>query len=47
VSGGKTAREFAEQQKIDDFDGIGGLLNKRNPIGPRRFDLLPEDYSRP
>jgi hypothetical protein len=47
VSGGKTAREIAEQQKIDEFDGIGNLLNKRNPIGPRRFHLMPEGYSRP
>jgi hypothetical protein len=47
VSGGKTAREIAEQQKIDEFDGIGNLLNKRNPIGPRRFHVMPEGYSRP
>jgi hypothetical protein len=47
VSGGKTAREIAEQQKIDEFGGIGNMLNKRNPIGPRRFNLMPEGYSRP
>lgn len=46
VSGGKTAREIAEQQKIDEFGGIGNLLNKRNPIGPRRFNLMPDGYSR-
>jgi RHS repeat-associated protein len=48
VPGGKTAREIAEQQKIDEFpNGIDDLLNKRNPIGPRRFHLMPEGYSRP
>jgi hypothetical protein len=48
VSGGKTAREIAEQQKIDEFpNGIDSLLNKRNPIGPRRFHVMPERYSRP
>ena len=47
VPGGKTAREIAEQQKIDDFGGIAKLLNKRNPIGERRFDLMPQPYSRP
>ena len=46
VSGGKTAREIAEQQKIDELGGIGKLLNKRNPVGPRRFDLMPEGYAR-
>jgi hypothetical protein len=48
VSGGKTAREIAEQQKIDEFpNGIDDLLNKRNPIGPRRFHVMPAGYSRP
>jgi hypothetical protein len=48
VSGGKTAREIFEQHKIDEFpNGIADLLNKRNPIGPRRFHLMPEGYSRP
>lgn len=38
VTGGKTAREIAEQQKIDKLGGIGDLLlNQRNPIGPRRY----------
>jgi hypothetical protein len=46
VSGGKTAREIAEQQKIDELGGIGGLLNQRNPIGPRRFGMMPEGYTR-
>jgi hypothetical protein len=47
VPGGKTAREIAEQKMIDKLGGIGNLRNKRNPIGPRRFDLMPEGYSRP
>jgi hypothetical protein len=46
VLGGKTAREIAEQQKIDELGGIDNLLNQRNPIGPRRFGLMPEGYSR-
>lgn len=47
VSGGKTAREIAEQQKIDELGGVDSLLNIRNPIGARRFDLMPQPYSRP
>jgi hypothetical protein len=46
VSGGKTAREIAEQHKIDELGGIDQLLNRRNPIGPRRFGRMPEGYSR-
>jgi hypothetical protein len=46
VPGGKTAREIAEQQKIDELGGVGQLLNVRNPIGPRRFQLMPQPYSR-
>jgi hypothetical protein len=43
VWGGKTAREIAEQQRIDELGGIrSGLLeNIRNPIGPMRQNLLP------
>jgi hypothetical protein len=43
VSGGKTAREIAEQMKIDDLGGIkgGNLWNIRNPIGWARFGLMP------
>jgi RHS repeat-associated protein len=41
VSGGKTVREIAEQMKIDELGGIDNLLNKLNPIGPRRFELMP------
>ena len=48
VSGGKTAREIAEQLKIDsaEFGGIDNLLNKVNPIGVRRLDLMPDGYTR-
>ncbi len=41
VPGGKTQREVAEQLKIDELGGIGNLLNRVNPIGPRRVDLMP------
>jgi RHS repeat-associated protein len=41
VSGGKTAREIAEQLKIDEMGGIEKLLNEVNPIGPARFSLMP------
>jgi len=47
VPGGKTAREIAEQQRIDAAGGIDELLNVRNPIGKRRLDLMPQPYSRP
>jgi RHS repeat-associated protein len=47
VPGGKTAREIAEQHKIDQLGGITALGNLRNPIGPRRFRLMPEGYTRP
>ena len=47
VAGGKTAREVAEQQKIDQLGGIGELGNARNPIGRGRFGLMPKGYARP
>jgi hypothetical protein len=47
VTSGKTAREIAEQQKIDELGGIDALLNIRNPMGSRRFGLMPQPYSRP
>lgn len=47
VPGGKTARDIAEQFQIDALGGIDNLLNRINPIGPRRCDLMPEGYSRP
>jgi hypothetical protein len=40
--GGKTAREVAEQLRILDRGGVGNLENIRNPIGPRRANLLPQ-----
>ena len=46
VSEGRTAREIAEQKQIDELGGIDELLNLRNPIGPRRFGLMPEGYMR-
>jgi hypothetical protein len=47
VLGGRTAREIAEQRKIDELGGVGSLLNVRNPIGRRRMHLMPQPYSRP
>ena len=48
VSGGKTVREIAEQQKIDELRSIGVRLgNKRNPVGCARLHLMPEPYARP
>lgn len=46
VGGGKTAREIAEQLKIDELGGLRNLINERNPIGPRRFELMPPGYTR-
>ena len=43
VSGGKTAREIAEQRRIDQLGGIENLENKINPIGPKRRHLLKGD----
>jgi len=40
VLGGKTAREIAEQTRINDLGGIDVLANKRNPIGPARQYLM-------
>jgi hypothetical protein len=43
-----TAKSATTRQEIDWFpNGIDDLLNRRNPIGPRRFHLMPEGYSRP
>lgn len=36
VSGGKFAREIAEQNRINELGGISNLANKVNPIGPNR-----------
>jgi hypothetical protein len=52
VPGGKTAREMAEQVKINsrEFGGLAGrrLRNRVNPIGPnRRGGLFPSFYKYP
>lgn len=41
VLGGKTAREIAEQLRINGLGGIENLENIRNPIGVARQYLLP------
>jgi uncharacterized protein YgbK (DUF1537 family) len=41
VLGGKTAREIAEQLRINDLGGVRNLENISNPIGPARQHLLP------
>ena len=41
VSGGKLQREIAEQNMIDRMGGIKNLLNEVNPIGPKRFHMMP------
>jgi RHS repeat-associated protein len=40
VPGDKTAREIAEQRRIDELGGIGNLENTVNPIGPNRQHLM-------
>ena len=40
VFGDKTAREIAEQRRIDSLGGIQQTENQRNPIGPNRQQLL-------
>jgi hypothetical protein len=49
VTGGKTAREVAEQMEIDSRGGVQNpnLLNIRNPIGDARVPLMPQPYARP
>lgn len=42
VLGGKTAREIAEQLRINSLGGIKYLENIRNPIGPARQYLIPK-----
>lgn len=46
VKGGKTQREIAEQHMIDRLGGIKNLMNTVNPIGPKRFHLMPPGYKR-
>ena len=40
VLGGRTAREVAEQLRINQLGGLENLENIRNPIGPARQYLL-------
>jgi RHS repeat-associated protein len=42
VLGGKTAREIAEQHRINELGGIQNLENKVNPIGPSRQHLIKQ-----
>lgn len=47
VTGGRLEREIAEQLLIDSKGGIDGLLNKVNPIGPKRVSVMPnQPYKR-
>lgn len=41
VLGGRTARQIAEQQAIDELGGVRALSNIRNPIGLARTHLMP------
>jgi hypothetical protein len=41
VLGGKTAREIAEQLRINELGGVESLENILNPIGKARQHLLP------
>jgi hypothetical protein len=43
VDGNKIAREIAEQKKINELGGVKNLENKRNPIGPKRQELLKDE----
>jgi uncharacterized protein RhaS with RHS repeats len=49
VSGGRTAREISEHQRIQEITGgkparqSDAVSNKRDPIGPNRRHLLPDD----
>ncbi|MEN6384742.1 MAG: RHS repeat-associated core domain-containing protein, partial [Phycisphaerales bacterium] len=40
VTGGKIAREIAEQTRIDRLGGVKNLENVRNAIGPARSNLM-------
>ena len=47
VTGGKLQREIAEQLLIDSKGGVDNLLNKVNPIGPKRASNMPnQPYKR-
>ncbi len=43
VRGGKTAREIAEQKRIDALGGVKNLENVRNPVGEKRKHLLERE----
>jgi RHS repeat-associated protein len=43
VLGGRTAREIAEQLRINQLGGVKHLENIRNPIGRSRHHLLPPE----
>jgi len=36
VPGGRTAREIAEQKRLNELGGLNKTENLRNPIGPGR-----------
>lgn len=40
VSGGRLAREVAEQLRINELGGLGNLQNVRNAIGEAREYLM-------
>jgi hypothetical protein len=42
VPGGKTAREVAEQLRINELKGLPYLANLRNPIGAARAYLISQ-----
>jgi RHS repeat-associated protein len=49
VSGGKTAREVAEQKRINQLGGTANkpgsqTTNQRNPIGPKRQKRIEDEY---
>jgi hypothetical protein len=41
VPGSKLDREIAEQLLIDSKGGVPNLLNVVNPVGPKRFGVMP------
>jgi RHS repeat-associated protein len=40
ITGGRLAREIAEQTRIEELGGVGNLQNVRNAIGPARDYLM-------
>jgi len=47
VAGGKTAREIAEQKRINEHGGVQNLSNQRNPIGAKRQHLMDPPPKQP